>query len=93
MPVKKNKKMDGKLIAAKQNDESEVKYVARKYRIPIKIVRATMLEIKGNGKAARSRDAIYEALKLKGYDTPVKDKKPKKVNVELLHDKKGNLIV
>lgn len=60
-------------VAAKENEESEVKYIAKTYHIPMKVVRATMLEIGKNGKPAVMRDDIYAALRLKGYVIDVKE--------------------
>lgn len=58
-------------VAAKEHEESEVKYIAKTYKIPMKVVRATMAEIGKNGKPAVMRDDIYAALRLKGYEINV----------------------
>lgn len=64
---KKHPKMDRKLVAAVEDHEHEVKSIASNYKIPIKVVRATMLEVGKKGKPARSRRVVYAALRKKGY--------------------------
>jgi len=61
------KKQDPKLVAAKESHESEVKYISKTYKIPIKVVRQTMKDCGKNGNPARSRKVIYAALRLKGF--------------------------
>lgn len=73
--MKKNQKQDPKLIAMTENEGSEAKYVAKQYKIPIKVVRETMYEVGKNGKPGRSRKMIYAALRVKGYVIEVKKKK------------------
>ena len=58
---KKPQKMDKKLVAAKQSHESEVKYIAKTYHIPIHVVRKVCKE------QGRSRKKVYAALRLIGY--------------------------
>ena len=72
MPVKKHKKMEPLLVAA-----DEYSYIAKTYKIPIKIVRATAKEISKTNKPSRSRRMIYAALRFKGYVINVKEKKKK----------------
>jgi len=67
-------KQDPKLVAAKQSNESEVKYIAAKYKIPVGIVRKTMKEVSGTGKPCRSRVMIYAGLRALGYIIPQKKK-------------------
>ncbi len=64
---KKHPKMEPKLVSSKENHESEVKYIARRYKIPIKNVREAMLVVGKNYKPGRSREAIYDKLKEMGY--------------------------
>lgn len=63
---KKHPKMDKKLVAAKQSFESEVKYIASHYKIPIKKVREAMWNAGKGGKPARSREEVYAKLKEMG---------------------------
>ena len=55
------KKMDGFLVAQKENNESELKYIASKFKVPIKVVRKVCKE------QGRSRAKVYAALRLLGY--------------------------
>lgn len=74
--IMKKINMDRKLVAAKQSDEEEIKYIAKTYRVPIKNVRAVMKEQGKNGKLCRSRAKIYNALRQIGYEMiAVKSKK------------------
>lgn len=66
--VKKREKMDSYEVAAKQSHESEVKYIAHRYHIPIKEVRKAMLAVGKNGKPCRSRWKIYAELRAMGYE-------------------------
>jgi hypothetical protein len=69
MATKKGKSQDAKLVAAKQNHESEVKYIAKTYKIPIAVVRKTMKDkAKKKGGYCRSRKVIYAALREQGYE-------------------------
>jgi hypothetical protein len=72
---KKSKKMDALLVAAKESHESEVKYIAKKYHVPIGKVREAMKLAGKNGKPSRSRAKIYAQLRLMGY--PIKTKTTK----------------
>ena len=60
-------KQDPKLVAAKEHHESEVKYIAKHYHIPIAVVRSAMLSVGKKGKPSRSRKMIYAALRLMNY--------------------------
>lgn len=71
-------KMDPKLAASKQRQE--IKYIAKRFKCPIGIVRQTMLEQGKNGKPARSRRVIYAALRAKGYEVVKYVKEP--TNIE-----------
>lgn len=64
---KKPQKQDPKLVAAKDDDESEVKYIAARYKIPISKVRQAMKAVGKNGKPSRSRRVIYIKLREMGY--------------------------
>ena len=66
--VKKSHKQDPKLVAAKDDQGSEVKYIAKHYKIPIKDVRKAMLAIGKGGKPCRSRRRIYQELRAMGYE-------------------------
>lgn len=55
------KKMDSVLVAQKENHESEIKYIASTYKVPIKVVRKVCKE------QGRSRKKVYAALRLLGY--------------------------
>lgn len=88
MPVKKNKKMEPKLVA-----KDECSYISKTYKIPIKEVRKAKATGNKGDKPTRSRTNIYEKLRKMGYVIDLKDKKSKKVTVKLVHDKKGNLIL
>lgn len=55
------KKMDGFLVAQKENHESELKYISSKYKVPIKVVRKVCKE------QGRSRKKVYAALRVLGY--------------------------
>ena len=57
----KNQKQDPKLVAAKDNNESEIHYIAKTYKIPVGVVR------KARKQKGTSRRAIYAALRLLGY--------------------------
>lgn len=65
--MSKSKKMDSKLVAAKQSKEGEVVYIAKHYKIPITVVRRVMILTGNNGKPARSRTVIYAGLRALGY--------------------------
>jgi len=67
MPVKKSKAMDPKLIASKENDESEIKYVAKAFKIPIAAVRLATKICGKNGIPCRSRKVIYNYLRGLGW--------------------------
>lgn len=71
---------DKDLVAAKQSFEGEVKYIAHRYKIPIAMVRAVMIEEGKLGKPSRSRGKIYAALRLKGF--PIDTKNPPKKKVD-----------
>lgn len=71
---------DRDLVAAKQSFEGEVKYIAKRYCIPIKVVRETMKEIGKNGKPGRSRAKIYTTLRLKGFVIDTRNPPNKKKN-------------
>lgn len=71
-------KMDAKLVAAKEKHESEVKYIASKFKCPIGVIRTTMLEQGRDGKPARSRRVIYAALKAKGFERVLTKKQKQK---------------
>lgn len=51
------KKMDHKLVS---EEDYEAKYIAHKYKIPIKVVREVLKE-------TQSRRKVYELLRNKGY--------------------------
>lgn len=73
MPTKKQQKQDHKLVAAEEDQGREARYIASTYKIPIKIVRAAMLDAGKNGKPSRSRKQIYDVLRKKyGYIIPTK---------------------
>lgn len=60
MPTKKkSRKMDKKLVAAKQ--KSEIQYISKRFKIPQKTVRLACKE------AGRSRAAVYQWLRNAGY--------------------------
>lgn len=60
MPVKKkSRKMDPKLVASKQ--ASEVSYIAKRAKAPIKVVREVVKKV------GRSRVKVYAALRDLGY--------------------------
>ncbi|WP_147202819.1 hypothetical protein [Segetibacter aerophilus] len=69
--------MDPKLVASKGNNESEVKELAKLYKVPIKELRAIMVEVGENGKPERSREEITDALKAKGYAPHPRKRKKK----------------
>jgi len=70
---KKSKKMEPKLVSTVENHESEVKNIAKTYKIPIKEVRVAMKAVGKNGKPGRSRKMIYAKLREMGF--PIKTKK------------------
>ena len=70
--MKKN--MDAALVAAKENHESEVKYISKRYKIPIKAVREAMKATGKNGKPCRSRKVIYAYLRNAGWEIKTKKK-------------------
>jgi hypothetical protein len=72
---KKSKKMDALLVAAKEHHESEVKYIAKHYKIHMAEVRKAMRLAGKNGKPSRSRKNIYAQLRLMGY--PIKTRTTK----------------
>ena len=57
--AKKSRKMDPKLVAAKQMDE--IYYIASRHKIPAKKVRAAVAQ------AGRRRARVYELLRSWGY--------------------------
>lgn len=65
-------KMDKKLVAAKQSHEGEVIYIAKRFGIPLPIVRKVMREKGKNGKPSRSRKVIYAGLRELGYEIKVR---------------------
>jgi hypothetical protein len=60
-------KMDPKLVASVENSGSELKYIAKRYKVPMKALRAILLEIGQNGKPEHSRKEIYTELEKRGY--------------------------
>jgi len=70
--MKKSKSMDAALVAYKTDNESEVSYIAKTYKIPIRYVRIAMVTVGKNGKPSRSRKMIYAELRRMGYIIPTK---------------------
>lgn len=70
-----SKSMDQKLVAAKEDQEREVRYIAKAYKIPIGVVRKVMYAKGKNGKPARSRKVIYAGLRELGYTIKTRDTK------------------
>lgn len=65
MPTKKkSRKMDKKLVAAKQKEE--VRYISERFKIPQKAVRSVCKE------AGRSRVKVYAKLREMGYRIPTR---------------------
>ncbi len=63
MPTKKkSRKMDQKLVSEKDKNESEIKYIAKRYKVKVKDVRAA------RKKVGRSRVKVYAELRLMGYE-------------------------
>jgi len=73
MPVKKSQKMDPKLVASKDKNESEVKYISKAFKIPVGVVRSAMKLAGKNGTPTRSRKVIYKYLR--GLNFVIKTKK------------------
>lgn len=67
--IKKKRRQDPKLVAAKQ--KSEINYIAKTFKIPVKVVREVVKHI------GRSRVKVYVELRLQGYNIPTR-KYPKK---------------
>lgn len=59
-------KMDKKLVASQQ-DQQEVYYISKTYRIPVKSVRRAIATANKSGKPCRSRAKIYDKLKEMGW--------------------------
>ncbi len=70
-----SKKLDHKLVAFEQRDNDEVKYIARKYNIPLAVVKQVIKYNGKKGKPARSRVKIYALLRILGYVIPTRCKK------------------
>ena len=66
------KKMDDKLVAERQSDGKEIRYISSKYDIPFEVVLKVMTDEGKNGKLARSRAIIYTALRKLGYTIKTK---------------------
>lgn len=64
--------MDAALVATVQNNQSEVTYIAKRFKIPIATVRLAMKTVGKNGKPSRSRKMIYAELRKMGYVIPTK---------------------
>ncbi len=67
MANKKSGKQDHKLVAFTQGDNREVKFIGKKYNIPLEVVKQVMKDNGKNGKPARSRHKIYTILRGMGY--------------------------
>ncbi len=65
-------KQDHKLVSSKEDNEREIKYIASTYKIPIKVVRAAIAELKKEGKGYRSRRSVYAKLREMGYNIKTK---------------------
>ncbi len=59
---KKSRRMEPKLVASKDKNESEIKYIASRYKVKIKDVRAARKEV------GRSRVKVYAKLRQMGYN-------------------------
>ncbi len=67
-------KQDPKLVAAKEDNEREVKHICSRFKIPIAAVRKVMMDTGKDGRPCRSRKIIYAALRKEGYVINVKKK-------------------
>lgn len=67
-------KQDPKLVASKENHESEVKYIAKTFKIPIAVVRKAMKDTGVNGQPCRSRAHIYGWLRALGWEIKTRKK-------------------
>ena len=65
--AKKKTVTDADLVASKEKFENEVKYIAKAFKIPIKVVRQAVNNANKSGKPCRSRKRIYEYLRALGY--------------------------
>lgn len=70
--ARKYQKQDRKLVAYHENDHEEVKYIAKKLKIPIAKVREAITSIHESGKPARSRKEIYLKMVDLGLITDLK---------------------
>lgn len=67
--VTKSKKMERKLVASKEKTQSEINYIASKYKIPRMTLRGVIKLV------GISRRKIYEELRQMGYNIPSRKKK------------------
>jgi hypothetical protein len=65
----KSKKMDGKLIAAKEKTQSEVNYIHNRYKVPKLVLKAAIKKV------GISRRKVYAELRELGYNIPLRKKK------------------
>ena len=63
---KKYPRQDPKLVSSKDKNEGEIRYIASRFKIPIKEVRYAVKNV------GRSRSAIYQWLRAKNYSIPTR---------------------